>query len=150
MPEKAAAARIDFVTHSKKENQENTAARKRQSAMSTLLEGIDPEELKALITTKSTKKAKTNASNSVVFMTIMCLPVKSTTKPLLPINIDTHLPHFEISVSPKTIDFPFKLSLAYNTCAVTNVGWSTYHLAIAKQYSQLIKSHYGRKISVHP
>ena len=37
-------------------------------------------------------------------------------------------------------DTAFKLSVAYDTCAVLCVGWSGYHLAIAKQYPHLVKS----------
>jgi hypothetical protein len=34
----------------------------------------------------------------------------------------------------------FKLSLAFDTCPVTNIGWSNYHLAIAKKYPKIVKS----------
>jgi hypothetical protein len=61
-------------------------------------------------------------------------------KPLLPINIDTHLPHFDLAVGQHKSSLIFKISLAFDTCAVTYVGWSNYHLAIAKKYPQIVKS----------
>jgi hypothetical protein len=61
-------------------------------------------------------------------------------KPLLPINIDCHLPHFDLAVGQRDTASIFKLSLTFDTCAVTNIGWSNYHTAIAKKFPEIVKS----------
>jgi hypothetical protein len=139
---KAAAARVEFVARNKKKSKDRAATRKRQTAMTTLFDSVDADDLKAFIASRSpVKKAKTPGADNVCFTIILCMPTMTpTTKPLLPISIDTHLPHFEVAVGQKGSNSRFKISLAYDTCAVTNVGWSTYHLAIAKKFPQLIKS----------
>jgi hypothetical protein len=139
---RAAAARVEFVARNKKKSKDQQASRKRTTAMSTLLEEIDAEDLRAFIAHRSpAKKPKPANSDGVCFTTFLCLPTMTpSTKPLLPISIDTHLPHFEVAIGQKESNSPFRISLAYDTCAVTNVGWSTYHLAIAKKHPQLIKS----------
>jgi hypothetical protein len=144
---KAAAARIDFVARAKKRNKEKSEKRKAQSAMTSLLDGVNADELKAFISSRSPeKKAKrqTGATNefddTICLTTLLCFPANMASKPLLPINIDTHLPHFDLAVGQRESTSIFKISLAFDTCAVTNVGWSNYHLAIAKKYPQIVKS----------
>ncbi len=96
--------------------------------MSTLLEDIDADDLKAFLSSRGCKykKAKTAHSKSVCFLTFLSMPTITPTKPLLPISIDTHLPHFKVVVGQKGSNSPFKISQVYDMWAITNVGWSTY------------------------
>jgi hypothetical protein len=61
-------------------------------------------------------------------------------KPLLPISVDTNLPHFLLPIGQSNSDMSFNISVAYDTCAVLNIGWAGFHLAIAKQHPHLVKS----------
>jgi hypothetical protein len=94
------------------------------------------KQLKALLS--SNKKAKTK--DFIVLATFLCLPTDLTSKPLLPISVDTNLPHFLLPIGQPNDDTAFKISVAYDTCAVLNVGWAGFHLAVPKQYPHLVKS----------
>jgi hypothetical protein len=120
--------------------------RKAQTAMTSLFDGVNANDLKAFLSSRSPekKKAKQSSSNefgdSICLTTLLCFPANMASKPLLPINIDCHLPHFDLAVGQRNTVSIFKLSLAFDTCAVTNVGWSNYHLAIAKKFPKIVKS----------
>jgi hypothetical protein len=60
-------------------------------------------------------------------------------KPPLPINFDSNLPHINFDIG-KSSDKAFKINIAYDTCAVLNVGYAGYHLTIAKQFPSVVKS----------
>jgi hypothetical protein len=59
---------------------------------------------------------------------------------LLPISVDTNLPHFLLPIGQSSADSNFKISVVYDTCAVLNVDWAAFHLAITKQHPHLVKS----------
>jgi hypothetical protein len=111
--------------------------------LSTLLQDEDQlDQLKALL---SAKKPKMMASPSphmefVTLPTFLCLPTNLASKPLLPISVDTNLPHFLLPIGQLTTETAFKISVAYDTCTVLNIGWAGFHLAVAKQYPHLVKS----------
>jgi uncharacterized Zn finger protein (UPF0148 family) len=139
------ATRKDFQERRKARTRKTTDKRKGaniSTILSSLLKDDDQlEQLKALLS--SNKKAKTESSPTkdfVVLSTFLCLPTDLTSKPLLPISVDTNLPHFLLPIGQPNNDSAFKISVAYDTCAVLNVGWAGFHLAIAKQYPHLVKS----------
>ena len=72
-------------------------------------------------------------------LTIAVLATGNPIKPPLPINFDTHLPHLNFSIGKKE-DKSFQINIAYDTCAVLNVGYAAYHLAIAKKFPSVVKS----------
>jgi hypothetical protein len=45
-----------------------------------------------------------------------------------------------LDIGQPDADPTFKLSVAYDTCAVLCVGWSGFHLAVAKAFPHLVKS----------
>eukprot|EP00957_Ditylum_brightwellii_P212293 15367169-Ditylum_brightwellii.AAC.1 len=45
--------------------------------------------------------------------------------------------HFDLPVGTDNMDF--RLSVAYDTCAVFYMGWPAYHLAIAKEFPHVVK-----------
>jgi uncharacterized Zn finger protein (UPF0148 family) len=153
------ATRKDFQECRKACTKKSNGKRKQSSnsnnistILSTLLEVDDQlEQLKALLS--SNKKARNAASSSqdfVTFPTFLCLPSELSSKPLLPIRVDTNLPHFLLPIGQSSADSNFKISVAYDTCAVLNVGWVRFHLAIAKQHPHLVKSLVWAKEQYNP
>ena len=57
---------------------------------------------------------------------------------LLPIGIDTNLPHVVTLIGKEPMGF--EISAAYDTCTAVTIGYSQFHLAIAKKYPHLVKS----------
>jgi hypothetical protein len=138
------ATRKDFQERRKARTKKYSEKRKSNNmstVLATLLQDLDADQLRALM---ATKKQKTESSSPkkdfVTFSTFLCLPADLASKPLLPISVDTNLPHFMLPVGQPESDTAFQLSVAYDTCAVLCVGWAGYHLAIAKQYPHLVKS----------
>lgn len=84
------------------------------------------------------KKSKPD-DNHLCLMMLLCLNSRVHAKPVLPINYNINLPHFALSIGNKDI-FSFKLSVAFDTLAVLNVGNADFHLAISKRYPQTVKS----------
>jgi uncharacterized Zn finger protein (UPF0148 family) len=118
------ATRKDFQERRKACTKKTNNKRKHSSnsnnistILSTLLEDDDQlEQLKALLS--SNKKAKNAASNSqdfITFSTFLCLPSELSSKPLLPISVDTNLPHFLLRIGQSSADSNFKISAAYDT-----------------------------------
>jgi hypothetical protein len=91
----------------------------------------------------SSKKAKTSDTpKKVEFLTLstcLCLPTDLASKPLLPISVNTNLPHFLLDIGQPDADTSLKLSVAYDTYAVLCVGWSGFHLVVAKAFPHLVK-----------
>jgi uncharacterized Zn finger protein (UPF0148 family) len=134
------ATRKDFQDHCKSLTRKSSDKRK-SANISSVLDDDQMEQLKALLS--SNKKAKPATSTSTEFVTLptfICLPTDLASKPLLPISVDTNLPHFLLPVGQPDAATAFRISVAYDTCAVLNVGWAGFHLAVAKQYPQLVKS----------
>jgi uncharacterized Zn finger protein (UPF0148 family) len=135
------ATRKEFQDRRKAHTKKTLEKRKSNSLLSTFLQDIDMEQLKAFVSNKKLKP--TDSSKQVQFITLptfLCLPTDITSKPFLPISVDTNLPHFLLDVSQTNADTSFKLSVAYDTCAALCVGWSGFHLAVAKAFPHLVKS----------
>ena len=73
------------------------------------------------------------------FMMCVCLSNGMQSKPLLPINIETNIPHISLRVGIDTI-VKLLLPVTFDTAAVVCVGAADYHLALAKRYPQIVKS----------
>jgi uncharacterized Zn finger protein (UPF0148 family) len=94
----------DFQERRKARTRKTTEKRK-STNMSTILTSLlqdkdQLEQLKALLLSGS-KKAKTTTNASQDFVTLptfLCLPTDLTSKPLLPISVDTNLPHFLLPI----------------------------------------------------
>jgi hypothetical protein len=54
-------------------------------------------------------------------------------------SISSKLP-FDLLVGPTNSSALCVLSLAFDDCAVANVGWSNYHLAVTQKHPHLVKS----------
>jgi hypothetical protein len=142
------ATRKDFQERRKARSKKFSEKRKSSNmstVLSSLLQELDADQIKALLTNKKAKVNTEEASPSarkdfITFATFLCLPADLASKPLLPISVDTNLPHFSLPIGQPTDATAFKLSVAYDTCAVLCVGWAGYHLAIAKQHPHLVKS----------
>jgi uncharacterized Zn finger protein (UPF0148 family) len=138
------ATRKDFQDR-RRARADKTVKKRKSANTSTILASLmqDEEQLEALkaLLTKKTKTTSTTRQDFITFSTFLCLPADIASKPLLPISVDTNLPHFLLPIGqPSTDNTGFKLSVAYDTCAVLNVGWAGYHLAIAKKHPHLVKS----------
>jgi uncharacterized Zn finger protein (UPF0148 family) len=137
------ATRKDFQERRKARAKKTSDKRKSSNmttVLSTLLQDLDADQLRALL---ANKKPKTETDDStkkdfITFATFLCLPTSLNSKPLLPISVDTNLPHFMLPIGQPSSNF--QLSVAYDTCAVLCVGWAGYHLAIAKKFPHLVKS----------
>jgi hypothetical protein len=60
-------------------------------------------------------------------------------KPPLPIQFDSNLPHINFDIGTDN-QKSFQINIAYDTCAVLNVGYAGYHLTIAKSFPSVVKS----------
>jgi hypothetical protein len=142
------ATRKDFQERRKARNKKFSEKRKTSNVsnvLSTLLESLDADQIRALMANKKSKSTNEDTASSprkdfITLSTFICLPADIASKPLLPISVDTNLPHFLLPIGQPSDATAFKLSVAYDTCAVLCVGWAGYHLAIAKQYPHLVKS----------
>jgi hypothetical protein len=127
--------------------------RKSNSLLSTFLQDIDLEQLKTLVSNMKAKPldCHNNKLEFLMFPTFLCLPTTNiTSKPLLPISVDTNLPHFLLDIGQTNADTSFKLSIAYDTCAVLCVGWSGLHLTFAHASPHLVKSLVWAKDKFNP
>jgi uncharacterized Zn finger protein (UPF0148 family) len=139
------ATRKDFQERRKARTKKCSEKRKSNNmsnVRSTLLQDLDADEIRALIANKKQKKTESPSpcKDFVTLSTFLCLPADLASKPLLPISVETNLPHFMLPIGQPESNTAFKLSVAYDTCAVLCVGWAGYHLAIAKQFPHLVKS----------
>jgi uncharacterized Zn finger protein (UPF0148 family) len=140
------ATRKDFQERRKARTKKFSEKRKSSNSnnistvLATLLQELDADQIKALLANKKPKIEAGSNKDFVTFSTFLCLPADLASKPLLPISVDTNLPHFSLPVGQPNSTTNFNLSVAYDTCAVLCVGWAGYHLTIAKQYPHLIKS----------
>ena len=139
------ATRKDFQERRKARSKKFSEKRKGtnlSTALSTLLQDLDADQIRALIANKKpkTERSTPDKKDFITFSTFLCFPADIASKPLLPISVDTNLPHFMLPIGQPESDTAFQLSVAYDTCAVLCVGWAGYHLAIAKQHPHLVKS----------
>ena len=146
--EKAEKVRNDFNQRRRDKN------KKRKGEQSNKGNGKRPvtlSEIKALLAEKSTSETSTNEhvcfiSEIKIDNNMDCNPSfivlnssNTTSKPQLPINFDVNLPHVNMPVG-QSKETQFHISTAYDTCAVLNVGYAAYHLAIAKRFPAVVKS----------
>jgi hypothetical protein len=103
--------------------------------------------------TSEVENMETEITDKIKKLSIMNSSYKSTTpscnivsvlssgniKPPLPISFDSNLPHINFDIG-KSSEKSFKINIAYDTCAMLNVGYAGYHLTIAKQFPSVVKS----------
>ena len=135
---KAKAVHIDF-------NQRRKEARKRRKTElkdSKKQKAEDSEKMETILTDiRSFLVQQQKPSDNPVQDIVLAVSVLSVIgpKPPLPIGHDPALPHINFSVG-KSDKQSFKISLAFDSCAVLNVGFLPYHLAIAKACPSVVKS----------
>jgi hypothetical protein len=139
------ATRKDFQEHRKARAKKTTEKRKSSkisTILSTLLQDDDQlEQLKVLLTSKKAKTTPLTSQEFITFPTFLYLPrTDLASKPILPISVDTNLPHFLLPTRQPKSETAFRISVAYATYAVLNIGWVGFHLAMAIQYPHLAKS----------
>jgi hypothetical protein len=108
--------------------------------LSEALSALSADEVRAFMTTKSPrKKTKSQNSNQVHSFPVV-FEVNLSAKPLLPIQIESNLPHIMIPIGQNPKSAIFALQSAYDTCAACNVGYLIFHLSIAEKFPQTVKS----------
>ena len=109
---------------------------KRRKINTMLLELVKMNEVGTLHTkTKEEDKKKPH----ICFSSFVCLPTKMDSKPLLPISIDSNLPHIKLGIG-KQDEPDITLLVAYDTCAVLNVGYLKYHMEVIKKYPHVVRT----------
>ena len=98
---------------------------------STLLSTDTPES--------PSKKARVASSGSNLILLYHVLSSTMDSKPILDIPVFKCLPHFTFHIGKPDSSFHPQLQPAYDTCASLNCGYLPYHMAIAKNYPELIK-----------
>jgi hypothetical protein len=121
-------------TCTKKTNEKRKSSNISQTLTTLIHDRKQLEQLKTLLSlSKKPKMAASPSSQEFVpFPTFLCLPTDLASKPLLPISMDTNVPYFLLPIGQPRSEPSFKISVAYDTCAVLNLGWAGFHLAIAK------------------
>jgi hypothetical protein len=99
---------------------------------------MSTDDIKTLLS-KAPKERKANDQDRVLSFLInaTCLQTMIPHKPLLPITIETNLPHLNLLIG---LEGKCSLSVAYDTCTVLCVGSAAFHLAIAERAPQVVKS----------
>jgi hypothetical protein len=86
-----------------------------------------------------TKKRRQGTTGIQTFCAVFEAKEDSATIPRLPISVQCNLPHISLPTGHDP-EMKFCLSVAYDTCAACNVGYSGHHLPIAEKYPELVKS----------
>jgi hypothetical protein len=102
---------------------------------------MSAEDIKTLIakSSKQNKRPNHNADQVLSFLikNATCFQTMILHKPILPITIETNLPHINLLIG---LEGKRGLSIAYDTCAVLCVGSTAFHLAIAERVPNVVKS----------
>ena len=109
---------------------------KKRKLNTMLLELVKMNEVGTLHTKT---KAEDKKSNHICFSSFVCLPTTMYSKPLLPISIDSNLPHIKLGIG-KQDEPDITLLVAYDTCAVLNVGYLKYHMEVIKKYPHVVRT----------
>ena len=74
------------------------------------------------------------------FPGFICLPNNIEDKLPLPIQVDSLLPHINFAVGTAESKNNISMPMAFDTCAVLNVGYADYHLQLAKRFPHIVKN----------
>ena len=133
--EKAEIALREFRSRRAKKN----ATKNEKRALSSLIADVPEDQIRAFVA--SVKKSKLSANgNFMAFLSLVCLNSSLNSKPLLPISVDTSLPHITLPIGPEDSKPDLALTVCYDSAAVLCVGSLAFHLAIAKKYPHVVKS----------
>jgi hypothetical protein len=102
----------------------------------TLTEDLNEQSIINNIQKLSLNSSPSKSKKSCNTITVLA---SNNVKPPLPINFDSNLPHINFDIG-KTIKKSFKINIAYDTCAILNVGYAGKHLTIAKQFPSVVKN----------
>jgi hypothetical protein len=136
--EQAAKARKDYNERINK--RKSGKKRSANTLLTDALQDMSAAEIQTLIskTTKHNKKPNLQTDRVISFLiNATCFQTNIPHKPLLPISIETNLPHLNLLIG---LERKCCLSIAYDTCAVLCVGSASFHLAIAERVPHVVKS----------
>ena len=140
MAQRAADKRAENQARYNKHNKERSEKRK----IANLLTGLTEDQGRGLV---SNIKRKTGGDDDVdnskkvwTFLTCVCFSSDLLSKPLLPINIETNIPHISLPIGSSTMITKLYLPVIYDTAAVLCVRAAEYHLALANKYPEIVKS----------
>jgi uncharacterized Zn finger protein (UPF0148 family) len=124
-----------------KKKKKNDGRKKRDAStlLSTALESMSGDEIKALISGRHVGK---KAKQGVRTFHIQVFEANSAKdiKPLLPISIETNLSHIPLPIGQNLETSSISILVAYDTCAAVNIGHLGHHLQIAEKFPQVVKS----------
>jgi hypothetical protein len=138
--DRAAKARKDFNERLQKREQESKKKRGVNNMLTEAFGSLTRDEIRALVALSSPAKKTKNSPNGAVQTFTVCFEVNSSVKPMLPISIESNLPHIVMPIGQNLASSPFSLLVAYDTCAACNVGYLGHHLPIAEKFPELVKS----------
>ena len=82
-------------------------------------------KLNLLLFSQNTNKTLQEQKH-ICLTTFICFSTSATINSLLPISIDTNPPHIQLKIENKS-DPDIFLPVAYDTCAVLNVGYALFN-----------------------
>jgi hypothetical protein len=141
MSEAADKKRKEFNDKLKKKKKKKDGRKKRDAStlLSTALESMSGDEIKALISGRHFgKKAKQDVTT--FHIQVFEANLAKDIKPLLPISIEANLPHIALPTGQNFETSSISILLAYDACAAVNVGYLGHHLPIAEKFPQVVKS----------
>jgi hypothetical protein len=97
------------------------------------------DKIRALVASSSPAKKSKNSPNGTVQTFTVCFKVNSSVKPMIPISIESNLPHIVMPIGQNRASSPFSLLVACDTYTACNVGYLGHHLPIAEKFSELVK-----------
>ena len=115
----------------------------KRGKIATLLSGLGEEQIKTLVSNIKRKTPGTDFDvNDKVWTFLMCVCFWSNmqSKPLLPINVETNIPHISLPIGLDNMKMKLFLPVIFDTAAVVCVGSFDYHLALANKYPQVVNT----------
>jgi hypothetical protein len=105
---------------------------------STQIKALSADQLRSLVLgviESPSKKARSDIHTFVVVLAAHSI----REKPRIPISVESNLPHIYLPIGHDPLT-KCSLSVAYDTCAACNVGYTGHHLPIAERYPELVKT----------
>lgn len=137
---RAAKARKDFnLRQAKKkiEKRKSCNAGGSGNMLTEALGKLSAKHIQTLISGAISPTKKTRADEHQAF------PIKvlqsHTTKPMLPISVESNLPHIALPIGHIDAQRSMALLVAYNTCAAINCGNLLHHLPIMEKCPKAVK-----------
>ena len=94
-------------------NAEKNKQRKKKRELSALVSTVSEQKLRTFVANEKKPKPST-VDNAIAFVSLLvCLNSMMNNKPLLPVNIDTMLPHITLPIGPKKSNPNIALTVCY-------------------------------------